>query len=1172
MADIDSQVSFSVKTDSGEVRSMTPEEINSFVRQKIELASSRKGTTTLNQQTRRMRLARTPSPMSRFGRTNSFFNKTTESKANGVDSSLAKLSLDEASLATPRDNPKSAFLHSPSQSNQQAPSTVGSTGLYQSTSQVSLRGSMEDERRSLSVDRERQTSSPDRREGIEERRDSPEFIPDAGRKTNTGPQFYKVPELQIKVPTSPKKGAQSPEDDNTFHDGTSSRCDEPVVIKRRTPSQTERKLKKAARSLASRRRADLFTATRNTSDSDPFDETDQHSRLEDNREKFIDPSMEITQKIRGSAKDTFEIDASKERKQYMSQPEIDMLIKHSINKARQARKIAVSALEQKEKEQSNIEPKSRFDELTGMSPLGGKNRRFSWSSVEDMDDASTLDGAKSPKAALEQNDKSTMTVKSSPQYHEQKETSYVASRSDILSSRIGLRSTRNPYHQIKSTTTELPSEPKEVLVPASSKSAQVPEKTFATENSKKHVEELKISTVPSPFNIPSITSDRIYSQDEISAIVLLSMEKAQQAARDEIRSALLTPKATDPKSPMVAKLAARLRVPSQEEVTSIAREAMHRAREAAQDEIRNLIRESFRCAQDSSQEQIRQIVRESMQRARASAREEMSDLVRSILRQDQGGTLPERKPEMIEAERLLTARFKDLTVASSSAKTASRPSESSQPKQESIDEKERPTYPSAEREHDEKGTVESAPVETKQSDEMNITDTSPRGHCEHRLAPSTSQGERSLAGNLGLNMAPTPKSKFSFSHIDTQDADEQLEIQSHNQSTQGKESPENEKPHALKEFSSQVQTIPGVDDNAVSNKREPSGEKTSCDQTIDGTSSSVIDETDEVGDVQNSVQSLGKSNTQEEKASNGGYPEDLHENDGELRGETPFPPVEEPASAIETFENAAFETLATDSLVPLSDEPYESAAEEAPIESKKNTGKQSTEHGDVKRRTRRARYVSGMTSPLSSMTPSDASTHSSFSGYDDAGSITSVESRPRRKSRKNRYRSGKSEAVVTDEFLELIASKKGKRITAKDLGELIKQQKLNSPQSKAVNRLPKRNEFRSSQSFVTRPPASFEKQPRFCMVSNFMNFWEDLDLFLDEEEGSEYKGNEILSFSSHGGSYTEFEDDDQEDSVTEGSRFDPNVVLSFSLQPSEEEDSFVSEEEEMDVPKRRGWW
>jgi hypothetical protein len=33
MADIDSQVSFSVTTESGEVRSMTPEEINAFVRQ-----------------------------------------------------------------------------------------------------------------------------------------------------------------------------------------------------------------------------------------------------------------------------------------------------------------------------------------------------------------------------------------------------------------------------------------------------------------------------------------------------------------------------------------------------------------------------------------------------------------------------------------------------------------------------------------------------------------------------------------------------------------------------------------------------------------------------------------------------------------------------------------------------------------------------------------------------------------------------------------------------------------------------------------------------------------------------------------------------------------------------------------------------------------------------------
>lgn len=89
------------------------------------------------------------------------------------------------------------------------------------------------------------------------------------------------------------------------------------------------------------------------------------------------------------------------------------------------------------------------------------------------------------------------------------------------------------------------------------------------------------------------------------------------------------------------------------------------------------------------------------------------------------------------------------------------------------------------------------------------------------------------------------------------------------------------------------------------------------------------------------------------------------------------------------------------------------------------------------------------------------------------------------------------------------------------------------------------------------------------MVGNFMNFWEDLDLFL-EEEGSNYHGNEILSFSTRGESYTEFEDDDIEESFTEEARFDPNIVVSFSLQPSEEDESFVSEEEE--VPQRRGWW
>lgn len=89
------------------------------------------------------------------------------------------------------------------------------------------------------------------------------------------------------------------------------------------------------------------------------------------------------------------------------------------------------------------------------------------------------------------------------------------------------------------------------------------------------------------------------------------------------------------------------------------------------------------------------------------------------------------------------------------------------------------------------------------------------------------------------------------------------------------------------------------------------------------------------------------------------------------------------------------------------------------------------------------------------------------------------------------------------------------------------------------------------------------------MVGNFMNFWEDFDLFLDDDEGSDYHGNEILSFSTRGESYTDFDDDDMEDTSTEEARFARNIAVSFSLQPSEDDESYLSEEE---LSRRRGWW
>ncbi len=1169
------------------MRSMTPEEINAFVRQQIELASSRKSSTTPTQQTRRMRLARTPSPMSRFGRTNPLLFKPGESKTNAEDSRSAELSLDELfqrnSSTTARDLSDA--------------SSIQPHGMPSGRPTLST----EDEKRSLSVDRQRQSSSPDRRDGIT---DSPvQFDYDAGRKARVEKPPCKDSELQIVTSlSSPKKATPGPEYGGSPVESSASPQEESVTIRRRSSTQMDRKLKKAARNKASRRRADLFTATTsiNASESEPFDENDQYSQISDTSSTLFDSAL--SQKTRELLKETRDISA-REKKYPMSQPQIDSLIKQSISKARQARKIASDETDPREPEQKTLEPRSRFDELTGMSPLGGRSRRFSWSSVEDLDDASTLDGVKSPKAAHEV---------SEGEEHRATEMVYSPTRSDMLATRMRLRSSRLRFHQAAETSTkskakltqmtEPSMKPSGIFGAGNSEAAHGTDNNVGEGNQTKLRDGLRVSTEPcasdarSPLNLPSITSDRIYSQDEISAIVLLSMEKAQQAARDEIRSLLLTPKATDPKSPIAAKLAARLRVPSQEEVTSIAREAMHRAREAAQEEIRTLIRESFRCAQDSSQEQIRQIVRDSMQRARASAREEMSELVRNILRQgmdDQqknhlGNTVIQRNPEMVAAEKLLISKDRDHSVTDSLAPTNCERRPSSPSNQKCFDDQK------LEENQTEKQTVFS-PDKVKRATEGNggevLTSTDPptQNASEEKIRSLLSEEEKSLIGSFGLDLRQTPKSKFSFSQVDTQDDDPLLPPpESSVQSCKGNDSPVNQlflskddqvQPVSDEIFASTVHN--SNNQNVDCSEISPTTRESSCGNHSPHEASQTsisftkgLEEVAESDHAKYSPPSFDTRCTHEEKI--------IENGNHEIGGDSPEVASSLGAgglvSLVESVNNNAIEAFAADSsMIALNDEHSTSASEEFPVDNNRKV-KQPAHRSNVKhrRKTRIAsskQHVSGTTRPP--MTSSDASTHSSSSASADDESSSSSASQLRRRGRKNRYRSSNNEAVVTDEFLQLIASKKGKRITAKDLGELIQQQQVpvRSPQAKKKNRHAKSrstgtNNIRDSQSFVTRPRPSFEKQPPFCMVTNFMNFWEDFDLFLDDE-GSDYHGNEILSFSTRGESYTDFDDDDFEATSTEEAPFDPNIAVSFSLQPSEDDDSYLSEEE---LPRRRGWW
>ena len=129
---------------------------------------------------------------------------------------------------------------------------------------------------------------------------------------------------------------------------------------------------------------------------------------------------------------------------------------------------------------------------------------------------------------------------------------------------------------------------------------------------------------------PDMIADRPFSEQEIENIVHLSMDKAQQTAREEIQEMLQESKRH--KNKIGVRTADGYKLLSQDEIAGLVKESMRKAREAAQEEIAELVRDSMQQARESAQAEIKELVQDSMRRARESALKEMSDIVKESLR------------------------------------------------------------------------------------------------------------------------------------------------------------------------------------------------------------------------------------------------------------------------------------------------------------------------------------------------------------------------------------------------------------------------------------------------------------------------------------------------------------------------------------------------------------
>jgi hypothetical protein len=126
-----------------------------------------------------------------------------------------------------------------------------------------------------------------------------------------------------------------------------------------------------------------------------------------------------------------------------------------------------------------------------------------------------------------------------------------------------------------------------------------------------------------------VTNDQEITNDDIEKIVHVSMDKAQQSARDAIQELLQESKRH--KNKIEIKTSEGYKMLTQDEITEIVKDSMKQAREAAQREISELVKDSMRQARESAQAEINELVQESMRRARESAKKEMSDIVKESL-------------------------------------------------------------------------------------------------------------------------------------------------------------------------------------------------------------------------------------------------------------------------------------------------------------------------------------------------------------------------------------------------------------------------------------------------------------------------------------------------------------------------------------------------------------
>lgn len=561
---------------------------------------------------------------------------------------------------------------------------------------------------------------------------------------------------------------------------------------------------------------------------------------------------------------------------------------------------------------------------------------------------------------------------------------------------------------------------------------------------------------------------KILSKEEISQIVLQSMERAQKAARDEVRSRLMTSPQQNEVEDQQYPGKSKSQNNRQKEAATMAREAMHRAKESAQDEIRALVKESFKYSREPAQEEIRQIVREAMQRARASAREEMSDLLRKLLRNDKSFGKALKAPDVTE---LQESPMKDPTMTDSKPVCA---------------------------EGDAEKVVASVHTDFKNPC-MSIIATS-RGAFMSR---STSNG------SLGSGQISIPEAQFSVNQAGS--------YHDQNQSSY-LESKAN--------LSVSVQG-PVKHDNVDEAAPFDEARKTRSTQPESNTPTCTSPRREPEVTKQQPLASLREYDTGSE------YVETYA---------TMSPPF---ASVVELAQDgSSSRTKSTDGRRT----PVRQGRDDALTKKVECVDVRDDSLQLKKADFQLQQTMTNESKPEVVHYDSDTSTLTS-------ASISAQITEQFTKSWRKHMGGNDDEAVVTDEFLQLIASKKGKKITAKELADLLKSRDIHnsshpSPSGKAQT--PKnRHESRriienASEISKSRNLRHKEHQQSFgCM--NLFNLWEELGSALLDDRDSNYDdGNSISQFESQATSFLSHDTDCSDDDYSRGATGEERLIFSFS--------------------------